>query len=77
MSKGIRFIPKVGALVEVTDRTVQLGSNPSKLCRQTASLMGTFPPAYLPTSSRSRSTSRTGGCPNSRLYSRLNCEASS
>jgi hypothetical protein len=33
--------------------------------------------AYLPTASRSRSTSRTGGCPNSRLYSRLNCEASS
>ena len=33
--------------------------------------------AYLPTASRSRSTSRTGGCPNSRLYFRLNCEASS
>jgi hypothetical protein len=32
---------------------------------------------YLLAASRSRSTSRTGGCPNSLLYSRLNCEASS
>jgi hypothetical protein len=38
---------------------------------------GTPVPAYLLAASRSRSTSRTGGCPNSRLYSRLNCEASS
>jgi len=34
-------------------------------------------PAYPLAASRSRSTSRTGGCPNRRLYSRLNCEASS
>jgi hypothetical protein len=29
------------------------------------------------TAARSRSTSRIGGCPKSRLYSRLNCEGSS
>ncbi|HEX7183644.1 MAG TPA: hypothetical protein VF756_17545, partial [Thermoanaerobaculia bacterium] len=32
---------------------------------------------YLLAASRSRSMSRMGGCPNSLLYSRLNCEASS
>jgi polar amino acid transport system substrate-binding protein len=42
-----------------------------------SAVLNDYPPAAYLAASRSRSTSRMGGCPNSRLYSRLNCEASS
>jgi hypothetical protein len=70
------FDPKQGLVIV---RAELWGPAGSAVLRSALDNLGArFPKrAYPRAVSRSRSTSRTGGCPNSRLYSRLNCEASS
>jgi len=63
--------------VEPTDGAVQAICRSIETTDASPAMKSGAKRAYLPAASRSRSTSRMGGCPNSLLYSRLNCDASS